>query len=126
MRLSYSIKTTGGIPDVTRLVKTDGEERKIDFSKVIAEAKSKGYKLKKVEMFSNHCLLHYDGTYFRIALIDSAFGIIDDGEEATVYHVPNSVRPMTIKTSIGMAVIMPINRTHEDEEIDEGKIIVEV
>jgi hypothetical protein len=119
-------ESNGTYPDVTRLLSAEGEERKINFSKIIAEAKSQGYKLRKAEMFSNHCLLHYDGSYFRIALIDTVFGIIDDGEEATVYHVPNSVRPMTIVTSLGRAVVMPIRRTEQDEALDEGKIIVEV
>lgn len=117
---------TGKYPDVGRLMKMEGEARKVDLSKMLAEAKSQGYKLKKTEIFSNHSLFHYDGTYFRIALIDITFGIIDDGEEATVYHVPNTVKPMYIETSIGKALVLPINRTVEDPERDEGKIIVEL
>lgn len=119
-------QSAGVYPDVSRLMKIEGEPRKMDLNKVIAEAKSKGYKLKKQEVFCNRVLFHYDGTYFRIALIDMTFGIIDDGEEATVYHVPNSIKPMYITTSIGMALVLPINRTHEDLERDEDKIIVEL
>lgn len=104
----------------------EGDERKVDFNKVLAEAKSLGYKLKKSEIFANHSLFHYDGSYFRMALVDITFGIIDDGEEATVYHVPNSIKPMYIKTSVGLAMVLPINRTTEDPERDEGKIIVEL
>lgn len=119
-------QSVGKYPDVTRLLQIHGDERKVDLNRVIAEAKSKGYKLRKAEIFSNHCLFHYDGSYFRMSLIDITFGIIDDGEEATVFHEPNSIRPMYIETSLGRAVIMPINRTIEDEERDEEKIIVEM
>ena len=111
-------------PDVSRLIRFDGPERKIDFSKVMAEAKSKGYKLKKSEFFGNKYLMHYNRSYFRMVLIDSTFSIIDDGEEATVYHSENSDRPMTIKTSLGLAVIMPVRYEGDPEE--NGDVVVEV
>lgn len=111
-------------PDVTRLIHIKGEERKIDFGKVIAEAKSKGYKLKKSEFFGNNFLMHYDGAYFRIVLIDSTFGIIDDGKEATVYHEENTVRPLVIKNDIGICVIMPVRI--ESDPAEEGSVVIEV
>ena len=116
----------GNYPDVTRLIKIEGEEKSLDVRKVIAEAKSQGYKLKKYEFFSNRCLLHYDGSYFRIALLDSTFGIIDDGEVPVVYHVTDSKKPLILKTSVGIALIMPINRNEPNPDVDESKIIVEV
>lgn len=120
-------QTSGTYPDVSRLMKIEGEAKKVDFNKIIAEAKSKGYKLKKHEIFSNRCMLRYDGAYFRIALVDITYGIIDDGEEATVYHVPNSVKPMYIETSIGLALVLPINKTERYEaSFEDDKVIVEV
>lgn len=120
-------QTSGTYPDVGRLMKKEGEERKVDLNKAIAEAKSLGYKLKKHEIFSNHCLLRYDGSYFRMALVDITFSIINDGEEATVYHVPNSVKPMYIETSVGLALVLPINKTERYEaSFEDDKIIVEV
>ena len=110
-------------PDISRLVRFKGEERKIDFTKVIAEAKSKGYKLKKSEFFSNKFLMHYDGAYYRMMLLDSTFGIIDDGKEVTVYHENNTLRPLTIKNDIGICVIMPV-RIDDPEE--DGLVIIEV
>jgi hypothetical protein len=118
---------TGTYPDVGRLINFEGEERKIDLNKVIAEAKSQGYKLKKYEFFSNYCLMHYDGSYFRIPLIDSAYGIIADDGEVSVYHGDSYRKPLVIKNDIGIAVIMPINRDREPDEDDaHEKIIIEV
>lgn len=117
----------GTYPDVGRLIRFEGEERKIDLNKVIAEAKSQGYKLRKYEFFSNHCLMHYDGSYYRIPLIDTAYGIIADDGEVSVYHGGHYNKPLVIKNDIGIAVIMPINRDYgPDEETDESKIIIEV
>lgn len=95
-------------PGVSRLLNYDGAEGKIDFSKVIAEAKSKGYKYTKNTIYSNDYLLKYDGAYFRIPLLDITYGIIDDGNDATVYHVSGPRRSITITTDIGVAVVMPV------------------
>lgn len=115
----------GNYPDVTRLIRYDGKEDKIDISKVVAEAKSKGYKLKKSELGLNHQhVMKYDGSYFKIGLIDSTYGIIDDGKEAIVYHVEGKNKPLTITTDIGVAFIMPMR--YEGDPEDEGKVVVRV
>lgn len=98
----------GTYPDISRLIDLTGPEAKIDISRVIAEAKSQGYKLKKSELFSNKYLMHYNGSYFRIALLDSTFSIVDDGEPVSVYHGGGRRGKLTIQTSIGIAVIMPV------------------
>ena len=104
-------------PPVARLLNYDGTEGKIDIGRVIAEAKSKGYKLTKTAMYSNDYLMHYDGAYFRIALLDSTYGIIDDGKEAIVYHVHGARRALTITTDIGVAVVMPVFIEDEPEGV---------
>ena len=104
-------------PPVARLLNYDGTEGKIDIGRVIAEAKSKGYKLTKTAMYSNDYLMHYDGAYFRIALLDSTYGIIDDGKEAIVYHVHGTRRALTITTDIGVAVVMPVFIEDEPEGV---------
>ena len=115
----------GNYPDVIKLIRYDGKEGKIDISKAIAEAKSKGYKLKKSELGCCYrYAMKYDDSYFKIGLIDSTYSIIDNGEEATVYHVEGENNPLTITTNIGVAFIMPI-RCDGDLE-DEGKNVVEV
>lgn len=109
-------------PPVSNLIKFDGDEGKIDFARVMAEAKSKGYKLKKSEIMSNDYLMHYGGAYFRIALIDITYSVIDDGNEATVYHVNNARRPLTIQNDIGIGVVMPV---FIDGEPDEHAVVIE-
>ena len=110
-------------PDVTRLISYDGKEGKIDIGKVLAEAKSKGYKLKKSGVMTNDFLMHYDGAYFRMALLDITYSIVDDGQEAIVYHVNNARRPLTITTDIGVCVVMPVFMEGEPEE---GIVVIEV
>ena len=108
-------------PDVARLIVTGGEEGKIDFNKVLAEAKSKGYKYSKNAIHSNEYLMHYNGAYFRIALVDITYGIIDEGEETTVYF-NGKLRPLTIKNDLGIGIILPIRY---DGEAPEHLAIIE-
>ena len=84
---------------------------------MIAEAKSKGYKYTKNAIYSNDYLMKYGGAYFRIALLDITYGIIDDGKEAIVYHVDGSRRSLTITTDIGVAVVMPVFIDGEPEGV---------
>lgn len=117
-------ETKGNYPDVGRLIRFDGIKKKLDFAKVIAEAKSKGYKLTKSEVnYAFKYLMLYDGTYYKLGLLDASFKIIDDGKEAMTYH-PDGVRmPLTIQTSIGMCMIMPVKF---NDEPDDSYIVIEV
>lgn len=104
--------------NVGKMVVFDGEKREIDFNAIIAEAKSKGYKLKKSEVEQNgdfKYVFHYDNAYFKIGLLDSTYSIINDGEKATVWHPGNNKRcsPITIKNSLGVCVILPFNYDEE-------------
>ena len=111
-------------PSINRLINYNGDEGKIDISKVIAEAKSKGYKLKKTEVsFGYKYLMHYDGSYYKIGLVDITYGIVDDGKEAIVYHVSGNGKPMTITTDIGVCVIMPVR--YEGNPEDDGIVVIE-
>lgn len=110
-------------PDISRLVRIGGDQRQIDFTPVIAEAKSKGYKNKKSEFYSNKFLMRYEDTYFRLVLFESTYNIINDGGEATVYF-PGHNRPMVIQNDIGICVVMPV-RYEEDPE-ENGDIVVTI
>lgn len=115
----------GNYPDVGRLVNFDGIKKKIDFTKVKAEAKSKGYKLTKKEVGAGFTyLMLYDGTYYKVGLIDITFGIIDDGKPALTYHPAGEKKPLTIKNDIGVCVIMPVFM--HDGAPDESHIVIEV
>ena len=110
-------------PDVSRLIDFSGQEGRINFSKVFAEDKSKGYKLKKSEVTNSKYLMLHEEAYYRIGLIESSFGIIDDGEEAAVFYVPGDYRSrLIINNNLGVCVIMPVNI---ENARDEDLVIIE-
>lgn len=116
----------GTYPDVTRFINFDGIKKKIDFHKVIAEARSKGYKLTKSEVGSKfNYLMLYDGGYYKIGLLEASLGIIDDGEIAMTYHPDGDRMPLTIQTSIGICVIMPV-KFYVGEPEQQGRVVIEV
>ena len=116
-------KEKGNYPNVARLLRFDGLKKKIDFNKVLAEAKSKGYRLSKGEVNYNFkYLMLYDGTYYKMGLIDISYSIIDNGEPALTYH-PDGVRmPLTIQNDLGLCIIMPV-KFEEDPDETEYTII---
>lgn len=109
-------------PDVTRLIPTNGEDGKIDFDKVLAEAKSKGYKYTKTAIHNNDYLMRYNGGYFRIALIDITYGVISNGQETNVLF-NGKLRPITIQNELGIGIILPIRY---EGEPTEDSIVIEV
>lgn len=115
--------------DIGKMINFNNTMRKIDFGKVIAEAKSQGYKLKKSEVDINcgfKYVMYYDGAYYKIGLLDATYGIIDNGGEVEVYHFKGKrTEPICIKNDIGIAVVLPIN-FHEDDFKNKGKIIIRV
>lgn len=128
--LALTRETTGEIelctepdryPPVGNLLSYKGQESKIGICRVLAEAKSNGYKLTKNSIHNNDYLMHYDGGYFRIGLLDMTYAIINDGKESIVYHVNGARKPLTITTDIGVCVIMPV---FIDGEPEEGTIVI--
>ena len=95
-----------------------------DVNTILAEAKAKGYKYKKSEI--GRCqdfqyAFKYKEGYFKVGLLDQAFSIIDDGKEAEVYY--NGAKGLLfIKTSIGIAGILPFNPM---ENVEEKKTVIE-
>ena len=71
---------------------------------------------------NNQFLMKYKGNHYRIGLVDSTFGVIDDGNEATIYCEPVSNRPITITNDLGICVIMPVRI---DGELDDGTVVIE-
>lgn len=124
--LELFTESDGRYPDVTGLINFDGIKKKIDFNKVIAEAKSKGYRLNKTEVGTAFkYLMFYDGGYYKIGLLDATLSIIDDGEIATTYHPDGERTPLTIQTSLGVCVIMPV-KFYIGEPEEDGKIVITV
>ena len=105
-------------PDVERLIRYEGDERLIDFKKIIAAAKVDGYTLTKNEAYGHKCkfIFRCNNAYFRLGLLDVTYSIIDDGEPALVHIGDTDRSPITIKTSVGICTVMPINLKHGEEE----------
>ena len=102
--------------------KYDGKEKEFDFKAIIAEAKSKGYKLKKSEVEQSgdfKYILHYDNAYFKIGLLDLTYSIINDGRMATVWRPDDNkkISSMVIKNSIGICLILPFKYNEEKPEV---------
>ena len=123
----YSIAlTTENIGDIEEFNTSDGEYykiaqminfnnattvEKINLNSVLAEAKSKGYKYKKSEIGNNGdftTVWNYKDAYYKVGILEQAYSLINDGEEAEVYYI-NPKAPIYIKTSIGIAVVLPVN-----------------
>lgn len=118
-------KEKGNYPDVTRLLVFKGNKTKLDFNKVIAEAKSKGYRLNKAEVGPGFkYLMLYDGSYYKIGLLDATYGIINDGEPALIFKEEGPCKTLTIQNDIGVCLVMPVRFEGEPEE--EGKVVIEV
>lgn len=107
-------------PKVEHLVKFDGEQEKVDFNKVLAEAKSKRYKFTKNAIHSNDYLMDYNGAYFRMALVDITYGIIDEGQEIDVWF-SGKFKPITIQNILGIGVILPIR--YDGDTVEDSVII---
>ena len=97
---------------------------KMDLNTILAKSKAKGYKYKKSEIEIGQdfqYVFKYKEGYFKVGLLDKAFSIIDDGKEAEVYY--NGAKGLLfIKTSIGIAGILPFNPM---ENMEEKKTIIE-
>lgn len=116
----------GTYPDVTRLLRFDGVKKKIDFHKVFAKAKSKGYKLTKTEVGKTFkYLMLYDGAYYKIGLLEASLSMIDDGDIAMTYHPDGERMPLTIQTSLGICVVMPV-KFYIGEPEEDGRVVIEV
>lgn len=115
--------------NVSKMITYDGTKREVDFTKVLAEAKSKGYKIKKSEVEVGKdfkYVMHYDGAYYKIGLLDATYSIIDNGEKAEVYHQDGKkTSPIVIKNDIGVALVLPVKYNAKAFQND-GKIVIEV
>lgn len=102
-------------PDVKRLIPTSGEEGQINFNRVLAEAKSLGYKYTKTSIHNNDYLMRYNGGYFRMALVDVTYGVIAEDTPTDVIF-SGKLRPLTIKNDLGIGIILPIRYDGEEPE----------
>ena len=91
------------IPD---LYNPDG---KISYKEILAEAKQKGYKYIKKHKES-HTLVKISNAHINMVLLEKAYSIIDDGEDAEIFLCEDKGKtPIILKTSIGICLILPVN-----------------
>lgn len=98
----------------------------INFNKVLAEAKSKGYKFKKNEIIQGEgftTVFFYNGAYFKVGLLDQSFSIINDGENARVYSTGKATAPIKIITSIGECILLPVKPKDTDVNFASRTVI---
>ncbi len=115
----------GTYPDTGRLIKREGVGEKVDICGAIAEAKSLGYKLTKAEVTGNGFMLHYNGAYFRLGLIDATYSIINNGDSVVAYHSGKNVSPIVVENEIGICLMLPVRCG--DEFIQEnGCTVIEL
>ena len=85
------------------------QENEYDISSKLKEAAEQGYKFKKSETGNKfQYLLQYDGAYFKIGILDSAYRIIDNGKNPLVYKKKEKYAPLIIKNDIGICIILPL------------------
>lgn len=53
---------------------------------------------------------------------ENLLGLIDDGDPAMVYHPDGKRQPITIQTSVGICVIMPVY-IEDDHDVEVKRII---
>ena len=115
-------------PNVGRLIRYDSKPVILEhIHEVLAEAKSKGYRLKKSEVdgYKYKYLIKYDGAYFKLGLFDATYSIIDDGGPVEVYHKKgDATAPIVIKTSIGVCLVLPIKVIAE--ELDSSIVVIDM
>lgn len=99
---------------VSTYISTMGEGKKVKLHEAFAISKSKGYKLLKSQVEWNYSkmdeffIFRYKDATFKTGLIDLFYSIINDGENPTIYKGESNRSPLIIRTSIGVAFIMPI------------------
>ena len=111
-------KTKGEYLNIRKLVNfsTAQSVEKIDLNSVLAKGKSKGYKYCKNEFDTTKFdyVFKYKDTYYKLGLLDKAYSIINDGEDAEVYYA-NEKSVLLIKTSIGIAGVLPLRKSDDIE-----------
>ncbi|MCD7996417.1 MAG: hypothetical protein LUH21_04200 [Clostridiales bacterium] len=111
--------------DIRKLLPNNGRMNYVNLNEVMAEAKSAGYKYRKDELGQNefHYLMHYNGGYYKIGILDQAYSIINNGEKAEVYYIDEKA-PLVIKNSIGIVLLLPVRDLKQNGF--EDKTVIDV
>lgn len=84
------------------------QEEKIDINAILNQAKEKGYRFSKKQLRGTATYFwKYRDAYYKIALLDKNYGIVNDGEDAIV-RFTHWKSPLFIVTNCGVAAILPV------------------
>ena len=90
---------------VDRLLADYNGEMTLNFSRVIEEAKAKGYKLLKKEFKEHNYLIKIKDNYYKVALLDISMSIIDTGNDFDIYCDRKGL--LYFYNDIGMGILTP-------------------
>lgn len=92
----------------------------IDVHNVVDQARARGYRYKASELNTSgefKYLWKYKNGYVKMGILDQAFKIIDDNENAIVYYTGPRY-PIFIETSVGICGVLPIYWTGKAREVE--------
>lgn len=118
----FTEENDGVYPNVSRLIKRNGWYKDVNLDAVLAEAKSKGYKLTKREVNGGQYLMHYNGAYFRLGLIHATYAIIADGNDVTFCHDGKNTSSLVIDNQLGTCLVLPFKC--DEDFIEKNNITV--
>lgn len=94
-------------------------EEKIDVNAILDQAKEKGYRFSKKQLEGSATYFwKYKNTYYKIALLDKNYSIVNDGGDAFV-RFTTWKSPLFIVTNCGVAAILPVASHSKDAIIIE-------
>lgn len=95
------------------------QEEKIDINAILNQAKEKGYRFSKKQLEGSATYFwKYKNTYYKIALLDKNYSIVNDGGDAFV-RFTTWKSPLFIVTNCGVAAILPVASHSKDAIIIE-------
>lgn len=114
--------------EIGKQMVVEGTGKKVDFSSVLDEARSKGYRLKRSEVEDSKewkYVFCYDGRYYKIGLLDISYRIISNGGKSIVFQKGNSKSsPLIIKNDIGYCLLLPM--AVKPELLRKNKVVIDV
>lgn len=100
-----------------------GTARKVDIRKLLVEASTKGYKIKKQEFLDYKFIVKVDGYFYKLVNLDCAYSIIADDSIPDLY-ISKDRNMVMIQTKVGCAYILRLERYGEINHV--GKVVYNI
>lgn len=112
--IPFSTEENADVDNMVKQMNSQSELRneilKINFKEILSKAKMLGYRFSKKALEMQPESIHIfklRDMYVNMSLLDYAYSIIDDGDDAEVEYRGGS-KGMLISTSVGRALILPV------------------